>query len=94
VVKLVDFGALVSIFGKRHGLVHVSQIASKRLNHPNEFLKEGQEVKVKLPGFDGRGKVRLGMKMVDQGSDGETGRSWGTRTHDPRFWRPMLYQLS
>jgi polyribonucleotide nucleotidyltransferase len=66
VVKLVDFGAFVNFFGKRDGLVHVSQIASKRLNHPNEVLKEGQEVKVKLLGFDDRGKVRLGMKMVDQ----------------------------
>ena len=66
VVKLVDFGAFVNFFGKRDGLVHVSQIASKRLNHPNEILKEGQEVKVKLLGFDDRGKVRLGMKMVDQ----------------------------
>ncbi|WP_234854809.1 polyribonucleotide nucleotidyltransferase [Paracoccus everestensis] len=70
VVKLVDFGAFVNFFGKRDGLVHVSQIASKRLNHPNEILKEGQEVKVKLLGFDDRGKVRLGMKMVDQ----ETGQ--------------------
>jgi polyribonucleotide nucleotidyltransferase len=66
VVKLVDFGAFVNFFGKRDGLVHVSQIASKRLNHPSEILKEGQEVKVKLLGFDDRGKVRLGMKMVDQ----------------------------
>ncbi len=66
VVKLVDFGAFVNFFGKRDGLVHVSQIASKRLQHPNEALKEGQEVKVKLLGFDERGKVRLGMKMVDQ----------------------------
>jgi polyribonucleotide nucleotidyltransferase len=66
VVKLVDFGAFVNFFGKRDGLVHVSQIANKRLNHPNEALKEGQEVKVKLLGFDDRGKVRLGMKMVDQ----------------------------
>jgi polyribonucleotide nucleotidyltransferase len=66
VVKLVDFGAFVNFFGKRDGLVHVSQIASKRLNHPNEILKEGQEVKVKLLGFDERGKVRLGMKMVNQ----------------------------
>jgi polyribonucleotide nucleotidyltransferase len=66
VVKLVDFGAFVNFFGKRDGLVHVSQIANKRLNHPNELLKEGQEVKVKLLGFDERGKVRLGMKMVDQ----------------------------
>lgn len=66
VVKLVDFGAFVNFFGKRDGLVHVSQIANKRLQHPNEVLKEGQEVKVKLLGFDDRGKVRLGMKMVDQ----------------------------
>ncbi|PKP73972.1 MAG: polyribonucleotide nucleotidyltransferase [Alphaproteobacteria bacterium HGW-Alphaproteobacteria-6] len=66
VVKLVDFGAFVNFFGKRDGLVHVSQIANKRLTHPNEYLKEGQEVKVKLLGFDDRGKVRLGMKMVDQ----------------------------
>ena len=66
VVKLVDFGAFVNFFGKRDGLVHVSQIANKRLTHPNELLKEGQEVKVKLLGFDDRGKVRLGMKMVDQ----------------------------
>ncbi len=75
VVKLVDFGAFVNFFGKRDGLVHVSQIASKRLNHPNELLKEGQEVKVKLLGFDDRGKVRLGMKMVDQ----ETGQEIGEK---------------
>jgi len=66
VVKIVDFGAFVNFFGKRDGLVHVSQIASKRLNHPSDVLKEGQEVKVKLLGFDERGKVRLAMKMVDQ----------------------------
>ncbi|WP_284163989.1 polyribonucleotide nucleotidyltransferase [Frigidibacter sp. SD6-1] len=71
VVKLVDFGAFVNFFGKRDGLVHVSQISSKRLNHPNELLKEGQEVKVKLLGFDDRGKVRLGMKMVDQETGAE-----------------------
>ncbi len=66
VVKLVDFGAFVNFFGKRDGLVHVSQITGRRLNHPSEMLKEGQEVKVKLLGFDERGKVRLGMKMVNQ----------------------------
>ena len=71
VVKLVDFGAFVNFFGKRDGLVHVSQISAKRLNHPNELLKEGQEVKVKLLGFDERGKVRLGMKMVDQDTGAE-----------------------
>ncbi|MBC7139377.1 MAG: polyribonucleotide nucleotidyltransferase [Defluviimonas sp.] len=66
VVKLVDFGAFVNFFGKRDGLVHVSQISRQRLKHPNEALTEGQEVKVKLLGFDDRGKVRLGMRMVDQ----------------------------
>jgi polyribonucleotide nucleotidyltransferase len=66
VVKLVDFGAFVNFFGKRDGLVHVSQIENRRLNHPSDVLKEGQEVKVKLLGFDDRGKVRLAMKMVDQ----------------------------
>jgi len=66
VVKVVDFGAFVNFFGKRDGLVHVSQIMNKRLNHPSDALKEGQEVKVKLLGFDDRGKVRLSMKVVDQ----------------------------
>ncbi|NIZ12944.1 polyribonucleotide nucleotidyltransferase [Phaeobacter sp. HF9A] len=66
VVKIVDFGAFVNFFGKRDGLVHVSQIENRRLNHPSDVLKEGQEVKVKLLGFDDRGKVRLSMKMVDQ----------------------------
>ncbi|MDJ0627801.1 MAG: polyribonucleotide nucleotidyltransferase [Rhodobacter sp.] len=66
VVKIVDFGAFVNFFGKRDGLVHVSQILPKRLNHPSDVLKEGQEVWVKLLGFDDRGKVKLAMKMVDQ----------------------------
>ena len=66
VVKIVDFGAFVNFFGKRDGLVHVSQIENRRLNHPSDVLKEGQEVKVKLLGFDDRGKVRLSMKCVDQ----------------------------
>ncbi|MEL6642397.1 MAG: polyribonucleotide nucleotidyltransferase [Pseudomonadota bacterium] len=66
VVKIVDFGAFVNFFGKRDGLVHVSQIENRRLNHPSDVLKEGQEVWVKLLGFDDRGKVRLSMKVVDQ----------------------------
>ncbi|MCY4006052.1 MAG: polyribonucleotide nucleotidyltransferase [Rhodobacteraceae bacterium] len=66
VVKIVDFGAFVNFFGKRDGLVHVSQINNQRLGHPSEVLREGQDVKVKLMGFDDRGKVRLSMKAVDQ----------------------------
>jgi polyribonucleotide nucleotidyltransferase len=73
VVKLMDFGAFVNFFGKRDGLVHVSQLANERVNHPKDILKEGQEVKVKLMGFDDRGKVRLSMKVVDQ----ETGEEIG-----------------
>ena len=46
--------------------MHVSQIENRRLNHPSDVLKEGQEVWVKLLGFDDRGKVRLAMKMVNQ----------------------------
>ncbi|MCX7302646.1 MAG: polyribonucleotide nucleotidyltransferase [Rhodobacterales bacterium] len=71
VVKIVDFGAFVNFFGKRDGLVHVSQIENKRLNHPSDALKEGQEVWVKLLGFDERGKVRLSMKVVDQATGKE-----------------------
>jgi polyribonucleotide nucleotidyltransferase len=70
VVKLMDFGAFVNFFGKRDGLVHISQIENRRLSHPSDVLKEGQEVKVKLLGFDDRGKTKLAMKMVDQ----ETGK--------------------
>jgi len=71
VVKIVDFGAFVNFFGKRDGLVHVSQIENRRLNHPSDVLSEGQEVWVKLLGFDDRGKVRLAMKMVDQATGAE-----------------------
>jgi polyribonucleotide nucleotidyltransferase len=66
VVKLVDFGAFVNFFGAKDGLVHVSQIANERVAKPSDVLTEGQIVKVKLLGFDDRGKVRLSMKVVDQ----------------------------
>jgi polyribonucleotide nucleotidyltransferase len=66
VVKLVDFGAFVNFFGAKDGLVHVSQIANERVAKPSDVLQEGQTVKVKLLGFDDRGKVRLSMKVVDQ----------------------------
>jgi polyribonucleotide nucleotidyltransferase len=66
VVKVVDFGAFVNFFGAKDGLVHVSQIASERVNKVSDILSEGQPVKVKLLGFDDRGKIRLSMKVVDQ----------------------------
>ncbi|HXV00996.1 MAG TPA: polyribonucleotide nucleotidyltransferase [Caulobacteraceae bacterium] len=66
VVKIVDFGAFVNFFGAKDGLVHVSQIANDRVNKVSDVLTEGQAVKVKLVGFDDRGKTRLSMKVVDQ----------------------------
>lgn len=79
VVKLMDFGAFVNFFGKRDGLVHISQIANRRLGHPSEVLREGQEVKVKFLGMDDRGKVRLSMKVVDQSTGAEMEESGGHR---------------
>jgi polyribonucleotide nucleotidyltransferase len=66
VVKIVDFGAFVNFFGAKDGLVHVSQIADRRVEKVSDVLTEGQSVKVKLLGFDDRGKTRLSMKVVDQ----------------------------
>ena len=66
VVKVVDFGAFVNFFGARDGLVHVSELASRRVNKVSDVVNEGDMVKVKLLGFDNRGKVRLSMKQVDQ----------------------------
>ncbi|HVV65844.1 MAG TPA: S1 RNA-binding domain-containing protein, partial [Rhizomicrobium sp.] len=66
VVKVMDFGAFVNFFGPRDGLVHISELAPKRVAKTSDVVKEGDTVKVKLLGFDDRGKVRLSMKAVDQ----------------------------
>jgi polyribonucleotide nucleotidyltransferase len=66
VVKVMDFGAFVNFFGSRDGLVHISQLAAQRVQKTSDVVKEGDKVKVKLLGFDDRGKVRLSMKAVDQ----------------------------
>jgi polyribonucleotide nucleotidyltransferase len=66
VVKVVDFGAFVNFFGSKDGLVHISQLAPRRVQKVTDVVKEGDKVKVKLLGFDDRGKVRLSMKVVDQ----------------------------
>jgi polyribonucleotide nucleotidyltransferase len=66
VVKVMDFGAFVNFFGAKDGLVHISQLAPRRVQKTSDVVKEGDKVKVKLLGFDDRGKVRLSMKAVDQ----------------------------
>ena len=66
VVKVMEFGAFVNFFGPKDGLVHISQLADGRPKAVTDVVKEGDEVYVKLLGFDERGKVRLSMKIVDQ----------------------------
>jgi polyribonucleotide nucleotidyltransferase len=66
VVKTADFGAFVNFFGAKDGLVHISQLSKQRVNKTTDVVKEGDRVKVKLLGFDDRGKVRLSMRAVDQ----------------------------
>jgi polyribonucleotide nucleotidyltransferase len=66
IVKVMDFGAFVNFFGPKDGLVHISELAPRRVAKVTDVVKEGDMVKVKLLGFDDRGKVRLSMKQVDQ----------------------------
>ena len=61
VVKIMEFGAFVNFLGKQDGLVHISQLAAKRVEKVGDVVKEGDEVSVKVVGFD-RGKVKLSMK--------------------------------
>jgi polyribonucleotide nucleotidyltransferase len=71
VVKCMEFGAFVNFFGSRDGLVHISQLAPKKVAKVTDVVSDGQKVWVKLLGFDERGKVRLSMKMVDQATGEE-----------------------
>ncbi|HTJ65310.1 MAG TPA: polyribonucleotide nucleotidyltransferase [Alphaproteobacteria bacterium] len=66
VVKVVDFGAFVNFLGSRDGLVHISELAPQRVNKTSDVVNMGDEVKVKVIGFDDRGKIKLSMKVVDQ----------------------------
>ena len=66
VVKTVDFGAFVNFLGTKDGLVHISELQNARTEKTTDICKEGDEVKVKVIGFDDRGKVKLSMKRVDQ----------------------------
>ena len=66
VVKVVDFGAFVNFIGTRDGLVHISELAPRRIKTVKDVVDEGDKVKVKVLGIDDRGKVRLSMKAVDQ----------------------------
>jgi polyribonucleotide nucleotidyltransferase len=79
VVKTVDFGAFVNFLGAKDGLVHISELQNGRTEKTTDICKEGDSVKVKVIGFDDRGKVKLSMKRVDQetGADLEAGEVAG-----------------
>ena len=64
VVKIMEFGAFVNFFGKKDGLVHISQLSSERVDKVTDVVEEGAIVKVKVIGFD-KGKVKLSMKDVE-----------------------------
>jgi polyribonucleotide nucleotidyltransferase len=76
VVKTVDFGAFVNFLGPRDGLVHISELLPGRVNKTTDVVNIDDAVKVKVIGFDDRGKVKLSMKTVDQ----ETGADLGDGT--------------
>ncbi len=85
VVKIMDFGAFVNFFGAKDGLVHISQLAPGRPETVGDVVKEGQEVYVKLLGFDDRGKTRLSMKIIDQETGKEIPRAEGEAEPEGEF---------
>jgi polyribonucleotide nucleotidyltransferase len=84
VVKVMDFGAFVNFFGAKDGLVHISQLAPRRVQKTTDVVKEGDKVKVKLLGFDERGKVRLSMKVVDQATGEDLEAKQKAEAGEPR----------
>jgi polyribonucleotide nucleotidyltransferase len=64
VLKLLDFGAIVNILPGKDGLLHISEIANERIKDINDYLKEGQIVKVKVIQTDEKGRVRLSAKAL------------------------------
>ena len=79
VVKVVDFGAFVNFLGSKDGLVHISELAPQRVGKVADVVKVGDAVKVKVLGFDDRGKVKLSMRQVDQ----QTGEDLGSARRQP-----------
>jgi polyribonucleotide nucleotidyltransferase len=88
VVKVMDFGAFVNFFGAKDGLVHISQLAPRRVQKVTDVVKEGDKVRVKLLGFDERGKVRLSMKAVDQATGEDLEAKQKTEAEQQRADQP------
>ena len=71
VLRLLEFGAIVSILPGKDGLLHISQIANERVNQVSDYLKEGQSVRVKVLEADDKGRLRLSMKALLESASGE-----------------------
>jgi polyribonucleotide nucleotidyltransferase len=69
--KVVDFGAFVELFPGTDGLVHISELADKRVNKVSDVVQEGDEVKVKVLSIDRDGKIRLSRRMAKDHEVGE-----------------------
>ena len=79
VVKTAEFGAFVNFLGAKDGLVHISELAAERVNKTTDIVKEGDAVRVKVIGFDDRGKVKLSMRVVDQATGADITESVGPK---------------
>ena len=84
VLKLLDFGAIVSVLPGRDGLLHISQIANERVNAVADYLKEGQKVRVKVLEADEKGRVRLSMKAVAAEAAAQAAQAAQTETVPPQ----------
>jgi polyribonucleotide nucleotidyltransferase len=83
VVKTAEFGAFVNFLGAKDGLVHISELANERVQKTTDLVKEGDQVKVKVLGFDDRGKVKLSMRVVDQATGADITEQVGARRPRP-----------
>ncbi len=92
VVKTADFGAFVNFLGSKDGLVHISELAQGRVNKTTDVVNNGDTVKVKVIGFDERGKVKLSMRVVDQATGADITEQVGARP--PRGERPEREERS
>ena len=79
VVKTADFGAFVNFLGAKDGLVHISELQNDRVNRTTDVVNVGDAVKVKVIGFDDRGKVKLSMRVVDQATGADITEQVGAR---------------
>ena len=75
VVKTMDFGAFVNFMGAKDGLVHISELSNRRVGRTTDVVKVGDKVKVKVVGFDNRGKIKLSMKEVKQTRESDFNRA-------------------